>query len=317
MIELLGHQAVEQRFRDAMARDHMHHAWLLHGVRGIGKFMLAEKLAARLLCESATACGTCHACQMFRAGSHPDLFRVKLLEKKRDISIDQVRELLAFLALSGAEGERRVVILDQAERLNHQAANALLKGLEEPATGSLLLMVCADAMKLPATVRSRCLIQHCSPLNDGDVRRVLEPKLQPESLDLAVQLADGCPGRVSCLEDAGLAEALAGWQRLVADVSRADIGKLDTWCRAHVATVPHELIIQVLLQPLYPILQRQQADDFAALEAVHVAAKQCMRWPGEVIRQSLRAAPTLLSNVLALRSALRSADQTGIHAQVG
>mgnify|MGYP000049865291 FL=1 len=114
MIKLLGHQAIEQRFCEAMSRNRMHHAWLLHGVRGIGKFALAEKLAAMLLCESSSACGSCHACQMFAAGSHPDVHRIGLLEKKRDVRIDQVRELLSFLALSGAEGERCVVILDQA-----------------------------------------------------------------------------------------------------------------------------------------------------------------------------------------------------------
>ncbi len=205
MTDVLGHQIVEDRFRDAMSRGRMHHAWLLHGARGIGKYSLAEKLASMLLCEQHDACGECHACQMFRAGSHPDLFTVTLLEKKRDISIDQVRELLGFLALSGAEGERRVVILDDAERLNNQSANALLKGLEEPAAGSVLIMVCSDVMRLPATVRSRCLMQHCTPLTDSDVRTVLSSRLDADTVDLAVDLADGCPGRVTCLEDGNIA----------------------------------------------------------------------------------------------------------------
>ena len=291
-----------------MQRGRMHHAWLLHGVRGIGKFALAEKLAGMLLCESGSACGECHACQMLKAESHPDVHRVGLLEKKRDISIDQVREVLGFLSLSGAEGERRVVILDEAERLNNQAANALLKGLEEPSAGSVLIMVCADAMKLPATVRSRCLMQHCSPLTENDVRTVLESKLDANTIDLAVKLADGCPGSVSCLEDASVAKALAEWQRLVEDVTRADIGKVENWCRAHVVSVPHELIIRALLQPVYPRLQDYQGTGFEALEAIHKAVKDCLRWPGEVIRQSLRASPTLLSCLLELRTALKSTD---------
>ncbi|NWF39733.1 AAA family ATPase [Mariprofundus sp. NF] len=289
-----------------MRRNHMHHAWLLHGVRGIGKFALAEKLAAMLMCETHSACGVCHGCQMLNAGSHPDLISVGLEEKKRDISIAQVREMLGFLSLSGAESENRVVILDDADRLNHQAANALLKGLEEPSPGSVLLMVCADAMKLPATVRSRCLMQHCSPLTEDDVRSVLASRLDAETIGLAVQLADGCPGSVRCLEDSSVAKALAEWQRLVEDLSQADIGKIDNWCRSNVATVPHELIIRALLQPLYPRLQQPQSSGFEAFEAVHLAVKACLRWPGEVIRQSLRAAPTLLSNVLELRAALRT-----------
>jgi len=308
MIELLGHQAVEGRFADAMKRNQMHHAWLLHGVRGIGKFVLAEKLAAMLMCENHSACGECHACQMLHAGSHPDLISVGLEEKKRDISIAQVREMLGFLSLSGAESENRVVILDDADRLNNQAANALLKGLEEPSPGSLLLMVCADAMKLPATVRSRCLMQHCSPLKSDDVRTVLAPRLDGGTIDLAVKLADGCPGSVSCLEDESVARALAEWQRLVEDLGEADIGKVDNWCRSNVAKVPHELIIRALLQPVYLRLQEHHKSGFEALETIHGAVKGCLRWPGEVIRQSLRAAPTLLSNVLELRSALRNSS---------
>lgn len=306
MTALLGHQAVEQRFADAMRRNHMHHAWLLHGVRGIGKFALAEKLAAMLMCDSRSACGSCHACQMIKAGSHPDLISVGLEEKKRDISIAQVREMLGFLSLSGAESENRVVILDDADRLNNQAANALLKGLEEPSPGSVLLMVCADAMKLPATVRSRCLMQHCSPLNESDVRSVLKSKLETDTIALAVKLADGCPGSVSCLEDSSLARALVEWQGLVEDLSQADIGKIDNWCRSNVATVPHELIIRALLLPVYARMQEHQSREFEVLEAIHEAVKGCLRWPGEVIRQSLRAAPTLLSSVLELRAALRS-----------
>jgi len=97
------------------------------------------------------------------------------------------------------------------------------------------------------------------------------------------------------------------WQRLVSDITKADIGKIENWCRSHVAAVPHELIIRALLQPVYAQLQDHQSRDFTALEAIHIAVKSNLRWPGEVIRQSLRAAPTLLSNVLELRSALRAA----------
>lgn len=306
MKQVLGHSAIEARFADAITHGRVHHAWLLHGMRGIGKFALAERLAAMLLCGNHSACGSCHACQMLTAGSHPDLFGVSLLEKKRDISIDQVRGLLGFLALSGAEGERRVVILDEAERLNNQSANALLKGLEEPSPGSVLIMVCSDAMKLPATIRSRCLMQHCAPLSDDEVRTLLSDRLAAETIDLAIQLADGCPGAVTCLEDGAIAAALGEWQQLVSDVTRADVGRIENWCRQHVVSVPHELIIKTLLQPVYTRLQQQQ-DEFEALESIHRAVKDCLRWPGDLIRQSLRASPTLLSCVLELRAALRTA----------
>jgi len=312
MKKVTGHQVVEQRFADALQRGNMHHAWLLHGIKGIGKYTLAENLAARLLCDSHSACGSCHACLMLAAGSHPDVYQIGLLEKKRDISIDQVRELLGFLAFSGSESERRVVILDDAERLNNQAANALLKGLEEPSPGSLLLIVCADVEKLPATIRSRCMLQHCAPLNPADVRTVLQTEFADTIgadkvlLDLAVEFADGCPGAVSCLHERSIIDALQSWAKLVADMASSDIGKLENWCRTNVATVPHGLIVRVLLQPLYPLLQSPEPDSFAAVQALHKAVHDCLRWPGEVQRQSLRPAASLLACLLELRSALRS-----------
>jgi len=289
----------------------MHHAWLLYGMKGIGKRMLAEHLSGLLMCQSHAACGECHACRMLATGSHPDVFRVGLSQGKRDVNIEQVRQMLAFLSLSSSEGAGRVVIFDDAERLNHQAANALLKGLEEPSTGSVLLMVCADPGRLPATVRSRCMLQQCMPLPDADVRRVIERSLgdgKPDvaTLALAVELADGCPGAVVCLQDKKIADGLLAWRQLTAQLGEADIGCVDNWIRQYITIVPHALIVRILLAPLYPLLQQSCNEaSFASAELLRRAAHDCARWPGDVVRHSLRAAPTLLTCILVLRSAIK------------
>ncbi|WP_018293700.1 hypothetical protein [Mariprofundus ferrooxydans] len=310
---VLGHQRVELRFTEALKQQRMHHAWLLYGMKGIGKRMLAERLTGLLMCDSHNDCGECHGCRMLAAGSHPDVYRVGLAEGKRDVNIEQVRQMLGFLSLSGSEGERRVVILDDAERLNHQAANALLKGLEEPSAGSVLLMVCADLERLPATIRSRCMLQQCMPLAEHDVRRILDASLmegdnKPDvaTLELAVELAEGCPGMVASLQDKKIADALLAWQALIAQLDHADIGRVDEWIRQHVGIVPHALIVRTLLAPVYPLLQQQSdAASFTAAELLRSAAHDCARWPADVVRSSLRAAPTLLAYVLALRSAIK------------
>lgn len=308
MTELFGHRAVEQRFSEAMQKGSLHHAWLLHGMKGIGKSALAEKLTARLMCESNTACGECHACRMLAAGSHPDVHHLGLIEGKRDLNIEQVRGVLDFLSLSGAESERRVVILDDAERMNGQAANALLKGLEEPSPGSLLLIVCADIMRLPATVRSRCLLQHCAPLPEADVRTVLQRLSVPDQhLSLAIELADGCPGAVECMQDEKLSDSLAVWRNLVSNMAEADMGKIEGWLQKHVKLIPHSLIIRVLLRAVFPTLMQSFAEEsFEAREKLHAALSACARWPNEVVRQSLRPAPSLLAYVFQLRGALRA-----------
>jgi len=309
LMNLLGHEVVQQRFTESLAAGSLHHAWLLYGVKGIGKHTLAEKMAAYLMCESDSACGKCHGCKMLNAGSHPDVFRLGLIEGKRDLNIEQVRGVLAFLSLSGAESGRRVVILDDAERMNGQAANALLKGLEEPTAGSLLLMVCSDLDRLPATIRSRCMLQQCSPLHDTEVRQVLEQQESPVKaayIDLAVSLAGGSPGAVSCLQDAKIAEALLSWRQLTVDMTRADVGKIQAWISVNVKLVPHALVVQLLVNAVYPVLQmRCDEDGYRGREAIQQALQACLRWPGEVVRHSLRAGPALLSAVLQLRAALK------------
>jgi len=310
MNQLFGHEATLKNFSESLATDSLHHAWLLYGMKGIGKHTLAEKLAGLLMCDSQTGCGECHGCKMLAAGSHPDVFRLGLIEGKRDLNIEQVRGVLSFLSLSGAESGRRVVILDDAERMNKQAANALLKGLEEPSSGSVLLMVCSDMERLPATIRSRCMLQQCSPLSDADVRAVLQQQKSPiddRYLNLAVSLADGCPGSVGCLQDDSTARALLEWQDLIADPVGADVGKIEGWIRSHVKTVPHQLIIRMLTQAVYPILQRAgDAQTFENREALQQTVQGCMRWPGDVVRHSLRAGPALLACILQLRAALKS-----------
>jgi len=309
MKQIYGHEATLNRFIEALAADSLHHAWLLYGMKGIGKHTLAEKLAGLLMCDSHGACGECHGCKMLAAGSHPDVFRLGLIEGKRDLNIEQVRGVLSFLSLSGAESGRRVVILDDAERMNNQAANALLKGLEEPSAGSVLLMVCSDLERLPATVRSRCMLEQCSPLSEKHVRSVLQQQESPiddRFLGLAVEMAGGSPGSVSCMQDKSIAEALLNWQGLVSDIASTDIGKVEGWIRSHVKTVPHPLIVQMLAQAVYPVLQQPCAENsFGQREALQQAMHTCMRWPADVVRHSLRAGPALLACILQLRASLR------------
>lgn len=305
MSPLIGHGGVLQRFDEAQQQHRLHHAWLLHGQRGVGKQQLAFHLAGRYLCEQQSGCGECHACRMIAADAHPDLQHVGLLEGKRDISIDQVRALLGFLALSGRESERRVVILDDADRMNGQAANALLKGLEEPSPGSLLLIACHDLTRLPATIRSRCLLQHCSVLTDDECRQVLETlPVEQKFMELAVELAEGCPGSVVCMRDEATAAALQAWQQLVGDIGQADVGRVEEWIRQHITNVPHALVAKLLVRS--GACARTGISRYDELAAIEAALWECLRWPGDVVRHSLRAGPSLLATFLRLRSALRT-----------
>lgn len=156
-------------------RAQMPHALLLLGQRGLGKFDLARRFAASLLCEQpqvdGLACGHCLACNWYAQGNHPD-FRLLQPEAMADeaeaedgkkkasqqITIDQVRGLDGFLNVGTHRGGLRIIIVNPTETMNRATANALLKTLEEPAPSTLFLMVSSDPMRLLPTIRSRCQV---------------------------------------------------------------------------------------------------------------------------------------------------------------
>lgn len=140
------------------------HAYLLHGPAGIGKRGLAERLMALLLCQHPSpegACGACRGCQLLAAQSHPDHYILEPDEADKAIRVDQVRDLVGFITQTAQMGGRKVVLLEPAEAMNLNAANALLKSLEEPAGNTVLLLVSHQPSRLLPTLKSRCVQQAC------------------------------------------------------------------------------------------------------------------------------------------------------------
>jgi DNA polymerase-3 subunit delta' len=220
---LVGHEAAEAAVLGALRGGRMHHAWLITGPEGVGKATLAFRFARRLLAgipDGATL-GLDPGHPVFRrvaAGGHADLFTLQRTpgsdarKLRTEIVVDDVRELGAFLRLTPAEGGWRIVVVDRADELNRNAANALLKVLEEPPARALLLLVCAAPGRLPVTIRSRCRRLSLRPLADADMARLLArylPDASEDERDRLVALAEGSPGRALLLREAqGL--ALAG-----------------------------------------------------------------------------------------------------------
>ena len=140
------------------------HAYLLHGPAGIGKRALAERLMTSLLCkqpEGLEACGHCKSCSLLAAGSHPDNYILEPEEADKAIKVDQVRDLVSFVVQTAQLGGRKVVLVEPVESMNINAANALLKSLEEPSGNTILLLVSHQSSRLLPTIRSRCVQQSC------------------------------------------------------------------------------------------------------------------------------------------------------------
>lgn len=205
---LVGHW---QRLWRAERRGRLGHAWLLTGPVGLGKRLFADWLAAALLCRNpgpdGAPCGLCAECQLLASGNHPDLLRVvpDPESKSGDITIDQMRDLHALETLTCHRGRRKVIEIVPAEAMNRSAANSLLKMLEEPTEGTLLVLIGDDATRLPATIRSRC--QHLSlvPPPSEQALPWLEQRLPapPAPITRLLRLAGGAPLRALEIADPG------------------------------------------------------------------------------------------------------------------
>lgn len=187
--DLIGHERVVARLRTMIAHGTLPHAAIFHGPRHVGKAALAEALAAALL-------------GVERAGeTHPDFRR---LERPRDektgklkkfISIESVRDLQAYLRMSAFLGGAKVAVIDGADRLSEEAANALLKILEEPPARTYVLMCAEDLARLPETIVSRAMTLGLRRLPEAELARVLEARgLAPFEASRAAARSDGRPG---------------------------------------------------------------------------------------------------------------------------
>ncbi|MEA2078807.1 MAG: DNA polymerase III subunit delta' [Pseudomonadota bacterium] len=153
-----------QQYRDRLNRTRVQgrlpHALLISGQDGVGKRVLAEQFAHSLLCEQPAAdgqaCGQCASCGWLQAGTHPDLLWLVPEEAGKAIKVDQVRALSSELCMTSHAGRYKLVIIQPADAMNTNAANSLLKTLEEPSDNTLVMLLTALPGRLPATIRSRC-----------------------------------------------------------------------------------------------------------------------------------------------------------------
>jgi DNA polymerase III subunit delta' len=222
-------QVAQQRLRAAWAAERLPHSLLLLSVPGLGAEPLANWITALALCESSDArpCGVCASCQLLRADSHPDSHRVRIEEDAHQIKVDQVRGLIESLALKSYRGGFKVGVIEGAEALNANGANAFLKTLEEPTANTVLIMIARPNHRLPATIASRCLrLTLQAPTAQVAtvwLRAQAPPTVAPQ---VGTQVPAAAPGAGERSWDAAL--ALAGGAPLLAlEMDAAGIAILD------------------------------------------------------------------------------------------
>jgi len=221
---------LKAQLEEAFASSRLGHAPLIQGPAGVGKRALSDWLARRILCLEATSaapCGNCRACELFASQTHPDFFPVGIPEEKKEIPVDSIRDLNGRLQLTASLTDRRIGRILPAEAMNKNAANALLKTLEEPAANAWLILISDRPGLLPATIRSRCQAISVRPPAHEEALRWLEaevekraPQASGERVRQALVLAGDAPlAALELLESDGLdfgfgiREALIGTAR--------------------------------------------------------------------------------------------------------
>ena len=204
-MSLSGHEEAWREWHAAMTSSRMHHAWILAGLRGIGKACFARDAAAELVAEAGIPQPS--------VAAHPDIITLdhlpanddeekkraegKPFQTKRNITIDQIRRMQQRLFTRPTLGSRRVIIIDPADDMEKGAVNALLKSLEEPPVGTFFLLVAHRPGRLLPTIRLRCRMLRFAPLGASEVSQILArqaPEADAETRAAAVAAAEGSPG---------------------------------------------------------------------------------------------------------------------------
>jgi DNA polymerase-3 subunit delta' len=226
---MIGHERTARSLLSALERERLPHALLFTGPEGIGKFLAASELAARILCAAdQPPCGTCNACVQVAAETHPDLFIVRRAEGKKEIGVDLARSLKRFASLRPAHARRKIALIDDADRLSVAAQNALLKTLEEPPGAALIVLVTASPGALLPTVRSRLQRIRFEPLTIEQVSAVLKQRggLADEEACALAEASDGSPGRALRLQGVLNSDELRNLVQALAEIDPARYGSI-------------------------------------------------------------------------------------------
>ncbi len=221
---LLGQDKAKKLILRTLAAGRLPHALLFKGPEGVGKQLFARAMAAALNCrnhDQSGACGSCLSCRKFRSGSHPDFLVIS--PEKGAIKIEQIRRMAQDISYPPYESDTRIVLLEDVHTMRAEAANSLLKTLEEPPDDNLLILTADSSREVLPTIASRCQVVPFHHLSEADTVRILTE--QPDRPDLQTahllaRLSEGSPGRAGVLLKT---EMVATLKRVIAVVTDPDV----------------------------------------------------------------------------------------------
>lgn len=273
---VFGHEKAEREFLDSFNSGRLHHGWLITGPKGIGKATLAWKCAKFLLSEDDSVSNdglfgddlSSHATSLdidpdkpvihrIKSGGHGGIIatersvNTKTGKLRNDIVIDDIRKVISFFSRTSSEGGWRVALIDAADEMNTNAANALLKVLEEPPEKSILFLIAHSPGKLLPTIKSRCRTLELNALSGDSVRSMLAHKyadMDTATMNTLAALAAGAPGRAIQMEQLGGAAIYTKTFKAISSVPNLNIPEIHSLAGEYAsikADAEYRLFIQI------------------------------------------------------------------------
>ncbi|MBP3206580.1 MAG: DNA polymerase III subunit delta' [Lachnospiraceae bacterium] len=201
--DIIGQEQIKEHLQNALASHKISHAYIINGEKSSGKEYIAKVFAMALQCEKGGTepCQECHSCKQVLSKNQPDIIRLTH-EKPNTISVDDIRKQVnGDVAIKPYSSPYKIYIINEAEKMNAQAQNALLKTLEEPPEYAVILLLTANLNALLPTIISRCVVLNMKPVPDEKVRRFLMEQMQvPDyKADVCVAFARGNVGKAKAL----------------------------------------------------------------------------------------------------------------------
>lgn len=200
--DVVGQEQIVEHLKAAVKMKKVSHAYILQGERSSGKEFIAKVFAMALQCErqGGDPCGECRSCRQAAGGNHPDIIRVSH-EKPNTIGVEDIRKVTSDIAIKPYSSDKKIYIINEAEKMTVQAQNALLKTLEEPPEYAVILLLTTNVEALLPTIQSRCVLLTMKPVRDDAVKKFLMENLMiPEyKADVCVAFARGNVGKAKAL----------------------------------------------------------------------------------------------------------------------
>lgn len=319
---LQGHGAAEAAFEAARSRGRLHHAWLLTGPEGVGKATFAYRAARRLLGAPIDASygvlGADPAHPVSRqvsARSHPDILVLERVgedgKPRRVIPVDEARKLSEFFSKSPASAPHRVAIIDAADDLNPNAANAVLKTLEEPPSRGVLLLISHSPGRLLPTIRSRCRRLGFQALPEAEVAGFVRARTEANDEDALrlARMSGGAPGRAWRLSAAGAVAVDDAARELLRDLPQVDEAmalSLADKFRGPEGATQFNLLFERLSERIHAQTLSRAGEGRGGLDRWAQAWETLQRLPREVDAVNLDRADALFTALSELRDAARA-----------